>query len=154
VTSLILTGSAIISRLGVFNAVWELDASRISFVIIILFVFMNFYCGVLAWVAGNIQSDDVIAVDRIQNRLENVWIAVDISEKLGFFGTALGMFFAYKSLGELQEFTPQAIGKAWGLFTSAMFMAVITTVAGLTSSILLTIQSRLLENSLEKKIGK
>jgi hypothetical protein len=75
-TSLIFTASVIAYRFNVFNAVWELDASRISFIIIVLFVFMNFYCGALAWIAGNIQSGDVVAADRIQNRLENVGVAI------------------------------------------------------------------------------
>lgn len=170
--SLIAVGSVIVAVLGGFDLAWSLDGTKISFLIMGLFVVASGYCGVLAW-----RIDVALDTKRLQdlaassgtsvsarrplkfgaflketaNQAEHGWLAIGWCEKLGLLGTVIG--FIMMLIHGFHGFAPtnQAdIQHLLDRLSYGMSTAFVTTLVGIVCGMLLELQFHMLDRSLER----
>lgn len=119
---------------GFISQAYEYDVTKISFLILFIFLWKTANCGILIHrkASGNtaVSSSDIDAG----------WFWSDVVLSLGMVGTVIGFMIMLSSFGEVNfedvENSKQLISE----LSEGMSTALLTTLAGLTSSILIKIQ--------------
>ena len=160
--TLIAVGAVIVASLGWFGKIYELDLTKISFLILTLFVVSTGWCGFLTWQTSKTMGGvDVLefkhpdACKYLENQAEHGWFAAGLCEKLGLTGTVFG--FIIMLVGAFQGFeagNEQATRQLLEQLSSGMATAFITTLVGVVCSILLSVQYHNLSNVLDWELKK
>ena len=128
---------------GVFVSIWQNDSTKLSFLLLGLFVVMSAWCGYKTWTLSRFideGGDEPHLIDRIERLMEVGWFTSDLCLTIGMVGTVVGFImmlsgFATVNIAEVQ--TVQSLIKALGV---GMSTALYTTLAGLICGALLKIQ--------------
>ena len=106
-----------------------LDTSYISYIIIVLYLLANL----------NMFLSDIYTENRILERIA-AWIPMTLTS-LGFLGTVIGIFMALFGLFAGLNFAdPASVQLILGQITNGLSVAILTTIAGLSSAIMLSIK--------------
>src|SRR3989344_371561 len=109
VASLTLAGAAYAAALGWFGLINALDFTKISFVIMALFIGATAWCGALTWrldlCVEHMRSPETreIYLKGLMNAAEHGWFTAGLCEKLGLLGTVFG--FVVMLIGGFQGYT-------------------------------------------------
>lgn len=158
--SLIAIGTLIALFAGGFKAIAALDSSNISFVILAIFYATTAWCGYLCWkTSGLIESRHLPSfantfkerLEKIANQAEHGWFARLLCAEIGMLGTILGFVLMLADFKNLQAGGGQAFAQQLGKLALNMGIALITTLVGSVSAILLGLQYHLLCNTIDKE---
>ena len=179
--SLILFASFLIVELGLISLIINSDKSKISIIIIFIYILATFHWfynvlrldkeisnldepkeGTLmrSFLENciNLGSDDrnirlSLLEDELSNRHALGYLTVDILLKLGLTGTVIGFILMLLPIGQIQDFDPQILQKLLSTMSGGMAVALYTTLTGLVTSILLKFQYFVLDSSLSNSLN-
>ena len=179
--SLVVFSAYLIVDLGILSLIVESDRSKISLIILSIYIFACVH-----WFYLSINLDKEISsldntnsqtlirsfvdkaseegsynqknnLDLLQDELSNRhalgYLAVDILLKLGLTGTVIGFILMLLPIGEIKDFDPQILQKLLGTMSGGMAVALYTTLTGLVTSMLLKFQYFLLDSDLSNTIN-
>ena len=138
-----LFGTFIQHQYSVFNFVYEKDASRITFLIGFIFFLTTLKIGIESWRKQFTYED--------HRNTDFLWFSSDVVMSIGMVGTLIGFLLVLTSTFTNVDTTSASAMKAViGTLASGMGIALMTTLAGLVSSIIIKFQLVMLESSDEK----
>tara|TARA_B100001142_G_scaffold319040_1_gene361993 strand:- start:239 stop:853 length:615 start_codon:yes stop_codon:yes gene_type:complete len=179
--SLIFFGSYLIIYLGLFDLIIESDRSRISILILAIYLFatVHWFKNVLSLdkeissidsssketligrfnieMKGIEEKDSDSKLDVLEDELSNKnalgYLIVDILLKLGLTGTVIGFILMLLPIGEIKDFDPQILQKLLSTMSGGMAVALYTTLTGLITSMMLKFQYFLIDSSLGQTLN-
>ena len=179
--SLIIFAGYLIIYLGLFELIIESDRSRISVLILAIYLLatVHWFMNVLSLdkeIASidkpsretligrfNIEMTRVnekdhgsrlgLLEDELSNKNALGYLIVDILLKLGLTGTVIGFILMLLPIGEIKDFDPQILQKLLSTMSGGMAVALYTTLTGLISSMLLKFQYFLIDSSLSQTLN-
>lgn len=122
---------------------WENDSTKLSFVLLAIFIHMSCWCGYKTWRLSKFldrEETEKYLVEKIEGLMEAGWFASDLCLSIGMVGTVIGfisMMSGFATIDVSNMTTVQDMIKGLG---SGMSTALYTTLIGLISSALLKIQ--------------
>ena len=130
---LTLSGCVVINYFNGFEFLWANDFTKISFVIMALFVFGS---AMIGYKVFSYTKDEEIGF-----RYEGEWLISEHLMSLGLLGTVLGIFTAfYLSFKDLDIGNPEASQQVISSMATSLSVAMLTTICGLVASMLLKTQ--------------
>ena len=179
--SLVIFSSYLIVDLGILSLIIESDKSKISLIILSIYVLA---CAHWFYISINLDkeissledtnnqtlirsfidkaskensSNPKNSLDLLQDELLNRhalgYLTVDILLKLGLTGTVIGFILMLLPIGEIKDFDPQILQKLLATMSGGMAVALYTTLTGLVTSMLLKFQYFLLDSDLSHTIN-
>jgi len=171
----------LIVDLGLFSLIVESDKSKISIIILGLylvscihwfFVALNldkeiksienpdkttligsFVADITSVGQTSVDKKITLLQDELSNKFSFGYLAVDVLLKLGLTGTVIGFILMLLPIGEIQDFDPKILQKLLSTMSGGMAVALYTTLTGLISSMLLKFQYFLLDMRLSDNIN-
>ena len=171
----------LIVDLGLFSLIVESDKSKISIIILGLylvscihwfFVALNldkeiksienpdkttligsFVADITSIGQTSVDKKITLLQDELSNKFSFGYLAVDVLLKLGLTGTVIGFILMLLPIGEIQDFDPKILQKLLSTMSGGMAVALYTTLTGLISSMLLKFQYFLLDMRLSDNIN-
>ena len=181
VTSLVVFLIYLIVDLGLFSLIVESDKSKISIIILGLyliscihwfFVALNldkeiksienpdkttligsFVADITSVGQTSVDKKITLLQDELSNKFSFGYLVVDVLLKLGLTGTVIGFILMLLPIGEIQDFDPKILQKLLSTMSGGMAVALYTTLTGLISSMLLKFQYFLLDMRLSDNIN-
>lgn len=138
---LLLAASGLCFYQGIFASIWNSDITKLSFVIMFLFLMQTGICGANTFRA---KDSGLISMD---SRIESGWFMSDLFLSIGMIGTVIGFISMLAGFSSLNIEDTQAVQGLISDLGFGMSTALYTTLVGLVSSILLKIQYFNLEQS-------
>lgn len=131
-----LAGLALCQYFNLFEYVWHGDATKISFVIIAIWLYTSINAGRLAWLysKGKMHGTDVHA------KSENGWFLSDQCLTLGMLGTVIGFLLMMSSINLNAASDPGSIQAMLKAMALGMSTALITTAVGMVFGNLIKLQ--------------
>lgn len=154
--ALVLAGCGISAQLGLFGAMLDADATRLTVVTIALFAVATGWTGFQAWrldalrdagAAPNAAKPDLKEADIASEDLPHAW---NLCELLGFLGTVIGLVMMLSQFNELIAADTKDIGPFLSRAVYGLGTAFVTTIVGYVCSLLLRIQHRELVREIER----
>lgn len=151
-------------RAGAWQRLLAADPTRLTMVIVLLFIACSFWVGHRAWRLGRqrnaldagatdtdawthsfLRSADRSNALQVLGELahgphEMAWWLNGIQLKLGLLGKVIGFSILALDLGQMQSFDPSQSAQLLKSLTGGLGIALLTTVTGLTGNILLGLQ--------------
>ena len=181
VISLVVFLIYLIVDLGLFSLIVESDKSKISIIILGLyliscihwfFVALNldkeiksienpdkttligsFVADITSIGQTSVEKKITLLQDELSNKFSFGYLVVDVLLKLGLTGTVIGFILMLLPIGEIQDFDPKILQKLLSTMSGGMAVALYTTLTGLISSMLLKFQYFLLDMRLSDNIN-
>ena len=173
--TVIAFGFYILYDLSILNLILESDRSKISILILLIYLVATLHWIYLARnldaeIKGEgkvlefikiadskptieIQGLLKILEDELSNRHALGHMISDILLKLGLTGTVVGFILMLLPIGEMKDFDPEKIQPLLSSMSGGMAVALYTTLSGLVTSTILKFQYFLLDSSLSKLIN-
>ena len=179
--SLLFFASFLVVDLGLLSLIIASDKSRISIIIISIYILATFHWFYNAFRLDkeisnldelknetlissflkndrNLDASDkkielTLLEDELSNRHAIGYLSVDILLKLGLTGTVIGFILMLLPIGQIQDFDPQILQKLLSTMSGGMAVALYTTLTGLVTSILLKFQYFMLDSSLSNTLN-
>jgi hypothetical protein len=160
ILGLILFAAYLLYDRGLLGVVLQGDKSRLSWIIIAIWVGMSFrWLYLLRWVQHQNDMADALQPpsDEISEReasmarwLNHGWFAADSVLKIGLLGTIIGFILMLSPIATLGSFDPASLQKALGEMSGGMAVALYTTLSGLIANIVLRFQYQFLADAMQK----
>lgn len=133
--SLSIVGAVIAQVFGVYEYVWKNDATKLSFVILVVFLLATVFVGVQTYRARN--GDQAF-----EKHLPFCWFLTEKLLGLGIIGTLIGFLLMLQTAfsGSLDLSSAGGAQKALAGMALGFATAGLTTLAGLICSLLLKLQ--------------
>jgi len=142
--TLVILGMAFAALFGIPSKVYENDATKLSFLIVGIFIVMSTRCGIQTYNKEILQNlDGELAkqkTDQLNNAIETGWFASDLCLTIGMIGTVIGFIMMLAGFGAVDAKDASSIQNLMSSMSSGMATALYTTLAGLICSSLLKIQ--------------
>ena len=179
--SLLFFASFLVVDLGLLSLIIASDKSKISIIIISIYILATFHWFYNAFRLDkeisnlddpnnetlinsflkndrNLDSSDKkielsLLEDELSNRHAIGYLSVDILLKLGLTGTVIGFILMLLPIGQIQDVDPQILQKLLSTMSGGMAVALYTTLTGLVTSILLKFQYFMLDSSLSNALN-
>ena len=163
---LLVFGAHLLWQAGVWHRLVEVDPTRLTLVIVLLFTGSSVWCGhrawelghqrqqllekgpaVASWAAeynGNAHVDASVRMQVLGERAhgphEMAWWLNGIQLKLGLLGKVIGFSILAYQLGQTDSFDPSQSAQLLKNLTGGLGIALLTTVTGLAGNMLLGLQ--------------
>ena len=179
--SLIFFAAFLIVDLGLLSLIIDSDKSKISIIIIFIYILATFHWFYNAFrldkeisdldepkngtlMSSFLENNENLGTadrniqlslleDELSNRHALGYLSVDILLKLGLTGTVIGFILMLLPIGQIQDFDPQILQKLLSTMSGGMAVALYTTLTGLVTSILLKFQYFILDSSLSNSLN-
>lgn len=139
---------------GLAQAVWDADVTHITSVIAIVFVASCGYLGLTSWRHDNIdntQLGSALKVAEVSADTNFGRTMAFIVTLLGLLGTAIGLMFQAKAMGQLDVSNPQNIVGFIGTIGSALSTALYATASGIIACIGITLMNLNIEYFIDRQ---
>jgi len=164
---LLMFGALLLWQAGAWHRLVQADPTRLTLVIVAMFIGCSLWAGHRAWVLGRQFSalgtgrsegwgDEFLSGatrpgsdrsawlqvlgERAHGPHEMAWWLNGIQLKLGLLGKVIGFSILALQLGQLESFDPSQSAQLLKSLTGGLGIALLTTVTGLTGNILLGLQ--------------
>lgn len=131
-----LAALAVCTMLGLVDALWRVDGTRISFGILAIYLLVSPFVGWLTWGRGDAERYTKACV-----------YAAELMMGLGMLGTVIGFLQALGVIGGIDPSNVQAMQKALMSIGAGVGVALTTTLVGLACAMLIQLQVVNLEAS-------
>ena len=151
--SAVMAGATYLYFTDMFALLWNKDATKLSYVLLLLFVFMSVWCGYKTWrlsVFLDSNKTEKYIIEKIEHLMEVGWFTSDLCLSIGMMGTVIGfimMLSGFSNVNVEDLSTVQGMIKGLG---AGMSTALYTTLTGLVCSALLKIQYCNLSQAIDK----
>ena len=151
--SAVMAGATYLYFTDMFTLLWNKDATKLSYVLLLLFVFMSVWCGYKTWrlsVFLDSNKTEKYIIEKIEHLMEVGWFTSDLCLSIGMMGTVIGfimMLSGFSNVNVEDLSTVQGMIKGLG---AGMSTALYTTLTGLVCSALLKIQYFNLSQAIDK----
>ena len=151
--SAVMAGATYLYFTGMFTLLWNNDATKLSYVLLLLFVFMSVWCGYKTWrlsVFLDSNKTEKYIIEKIEHLMEVGWFTSDLCLSIGMMGTVIGfimMLSGFSNVNVEDLSIVQGMIKGLG---AGMSTALYTTLTGLVCSALLKIQYFNLSQAIDK----
>lgn len=138
-----LIGLTLVAMSGGLVVLWEQDSTKLSFVLMGIFMGMSTWCGMKTWRLSRFidsSDEDEHIVAKIEGLMEVGWFTSDLCLSIGMMGTVIGFVMMLSGLAQVDVSdinTVQGLIKNLG---GGMSTALYSTLVGLICSSLLKIQ--------------
>lgn len=116
----------------------RMDVTKITFLIIVLFIWFSIRAGTLTYALSTGRSE--LATPQI----DTIWFVSDVLTSLGLLGTIIGLIYALTTL----SMDPSQVIANMPKMITGLSSAFVTTMGGLIGSILLRVQGHALDRFL------
>jgi hypothetical protein len=138
-----LFGAFMQYQYSLFDFVYEKDVSRITFLISFIFILTTIKIGIESWRQQ--------FTDKNHRNIDILWFSSDVLMSIGMVGTLIGFLLVLTTtFTNIDTTSASAMKAVIGTLASGMGIALMTTLAGLVSSIVIKFQLVMLESSDEK----
>ena len=176
--TLVLFSFYLLFQLELINLIVESDRSKISMIILAIYVLASvhwFYVALsldreissiiepkentligrfLLNTDKNSEKNNLLLIeDELSNKHSVGYLAVDVLLKLGLTGTVIGFILMLLPIGEIKDFDPEILQKLLSTMSGGMAVALYTTLTGLVTSMILKFQYFVLDSSLSQTIN-
>ena len=176
--TLILFSFYLLFQLELINLIVESDRSKISMIILAIYVLATvhwFYVALsldreissiiepkentligrfLLNTDKNSEKNNLLLIeDELSNKHSVAYLAVDDLLKIGLTGTVIGFILMLLPIGEIKDFDPEILQKLLSTMSGGMAVALYTTLTGLVTSMILKFQYFVLDSSLSQTIN-
>ena len=176
--TLILFSFYLLFQLELINLIVESDRSKISMIILAIYVLATvhwFYVALsldreissiiepkentligrfLLNTDKNSEKNNLLLIeDELSNKHSVGYLAVDVLLKLGLTGTVIGFILMLLPIGEIKDFDPEILQKLLSTMSGGMAVALYTTLTGLVTSMILKFLYFVLDSSLSQTIN-
>jgi len=168
---------AVLGTEGLLGLVIESDRSRLSVVIILIYIIASVHWLLISWdlscqrvaleLEGDAYEESRVAhflrtladagtrqyealADRLQNRHVVGHFIADALLKLGLLGTIIGFILMLLPVAQIEDFDTNLVQQLMVQMSAGMAVALYTTLAGLVTSTLLKLQYLLADNALSE----
>ena len=168
---------AVLGTEGLLALVIESDRSRLSVVIILIYIIASVHWLLISWdlscqrvaleLEGDAYEESRVAhflrtladagtrqyealADRLQNRHVVGHFIADALLKLGLLGTIIGFILMLLPVAQIEDFDTNLVQQLMVQMSAGMAVALYTTLAGLVTSTLLKLQYLLADNALSE----
>ena len=168
---------AVLATEGLLALVIESDRSRLSIVIMLIYVIASVHWLLISWdlscqrvaldLGGDAYGESRVAhflktltdagtrqyealADRLQNRHTAGHFIADALLKLGLLGTIIGFILMLLPVAQIEDFDTNLVQQLMVQMSAGMAVALYTTLAGLVTSTLLKLQYLLADNALSE----
>jgi len=138
-----IVGIVLIAINGGWLILWNEDTTKLSFVLLAIFMGMSTWCGVKTWRLScflDQEGEDKHLVEKIEHLVEVGWFTSDLCLSIGMMGTVIGFVMMLSGLAQVDVSdinTVQGLIKNLG---AGMSTALYSTLTGLICSSLLKVQ--------------
>lgn len=150
---LILFGAYLLYERGLMGILLEGDKSRLSWLIIAIWVAMSArWLYLLRWVQGQEDMQETASEAReamMARWLNHGWFAADSVLKIGLLGTIIGFILMLSPIASLASFDAASLQAALGQMSGGMAVALYTTLTGLVVNIVLRFQFQFLADAMQ-----
>jgi uncharacterized membrane protein YfcA len=126
--------------LGFFQKIYEADSTKLSFLILAIFLSMSVWCGLKTWKWSQLKEPDIAEHRRFRQLEEIGWFASDICLSIGMIGTVIGFIMMLVGFTSVDASNAKSVQELLSTLGAGMSTALYTTLTGLISSVLLKIQ--------------
>lgn len=134
-----LTASAVIYNLGFFHEVWNKDQTKLSFVILGLFLISSLWIGTKTWKSKKKTITE--------SEGDSLWFIAETMLTIGMIGTVAGFILMLgQSFSSIDATQPETLKIALRDMALGMSTALYTTLIGLVCSQLTKIQMMIFES--------
>ncbi len=154
---LVLFGAYLLYERGLLSVLLEGDKSRLSWLIIAIWVVMSLrWLQLLRWVQHQHETLETFSKgasdeqEALMGRwLAHGWLAADSALKIGLLGTIIGFIFMLSPIATLVSFDPVSLQGALGGMSAGMAVALYTTLTGLVANMVLRLQFQFLADNMQ-----
>ena len=138
---------------GFVETIWEADSTKLSFLLLLIFLKMSAWCGYKTWTLSRFideKKQDKHIVEKIEHLMEVGWFTSDLCLTIGMIGTVVGfimMLSGFTTVDTSDVKTVQDLIKTLG---GGMSTALYTTLMGLICSAGLKVQYFNLSQAIDK----
>lgn len=164
---LLAFAAVLLWQAGAWHRLVQADPTRLTLVIVALFIACSIWCGKRAWELGRERTamdlgevrgwgPEFLASTRVPGSDRSSWLQLlgerahgphemawwlnGIQLKLGLLGKVIGFSILALDMGQMQGFDPSQSAQLLKSLTGGLGIALLTTVTGLTGNILLGLQ--------------
>jgi len=135
------------------RVLWEHDSTKLSFLLLFIFIHMSIWCGYKTWRLSRFLDRDETEkylVEKIEGLMEAGWFASDLCLSIGMVGTVIGFITMMSGFGDIDVTNMTTVQDMIKSLGSGMSTALYTTLVGLVCSALLKIQYFNLSQAIDK----
>ena len=138
-----IVGMVLIAINGGWLILWNEDTTKLSFVLLAIFMGMSTWCGMKTWRLSRFLDEgrkEKHVVEKIEHLVEVGWFTSDLCLSIGMMGTVIGFVMMLSGLAQVDVSdinTVQGLIKNLG---AGMSTALYSTLTGLVCSSLLKVQ--------------
>jgi hypothetical protein len=135
------------------RTLWEHDSTKLSFLLLLIFIHMSAWCGYKTWRLSRFLDRDETEkylVEKIEGLMEAGWFASDLCLSIGMVGTVIGFITMMSGFGQIDVANMTTVQDMIKSLGSGMSTALYTTLVGLICSALLKIQYFNLSQAIDK----
>ena len=151
--TIIAVGFIFAASQGFVETIWEADTTKLSFLLLVIFLKMSACCGYKTWTLSRFideKKQDKHIVEKIEHLMEVGWFTSDLCLTIGMIGTVVGfimMLSGFTTVDTSDVKTVQDLIKTLGV---GMSTALYTTLMGLICSAGLKVQYFNLSQAIDK----
>ena len=153
--AIVIVGVSFALAFDLFSQLWEKDVTKLSFVIIFMYLFMSVWCGVKTFKISKIISFKNVNQQDLKDVASDEevgWFVSDLMTSIGMIGTVIGFIIMLGSIHMIDTSNIRTIKEMFNTLGSGMAIALLTTLVGLICSLLLKIQYFNLSKSIEENL--
>ena len=149
--TLVILGVVFAILFEIPSKVYENDATKLSFLIVGIFIIMSVRCGIQTYNKEILRHlDGELAkqkTNQLNSAIETGWFVSDLCLTIGMMGTVIGFIMMLAGFGAVDAKDANSIQNLMSSMSSGMATALYTTLAGLICSSLLKIQYFNIDNA-------
>ena len=151
--TIIVVGFIFAASQGFVETIWKADSTKLSFLLLIIFLKMSAWCGYKTWTLSRFideKKQEKHIVEKIEHLIEVGWFTSDLCLTIGMIGTVVGfimMLSGFTTVDTSDIKTVQDLIKTLGV---GMSTALYTTLMGLICSAGLKVQYFNLSQAIDK----
>jgi hypothetical protein len=139
----VLVGCGFANFFNLFTDLWHKDVTKLSFLILVMYVVMSLWCGLKTFRLSKIVSHEEVDQHDLQEIADNEeigWFVSDLMTSIGMIGTVIGFIVMLGSFHTIDTSNIKSIQEMFNSLGTGMSIALLTTLVGLICSSLLKIQ--------------
>lgn len=151
--TMIIVGFIFAGSQGFLYTLWIEDSTKLSFLLLFIFLQMSIWCGYKTWTLSKFIDDkkeDKHIVEKIEHLMEVGWFTSDLCLTIGMIGTVAGFIMMLSGFATVDTNDIKTVQDLIKTLGTGMSTALYTTLMGLICSAGLKVQYFNLSQAIDK----
>ena len=151
--TMIMVGFIFAGSQGFLYTLWIEDSTKLSFLLLFIFLQMSIWCGYKTWTLSKFIDDkkeDKHIVEKIEHLMEVGWFTSDLCLTIGMIGTVAGFIMMLSGFATVDTNDIKTVQDLIKTLGTGMSTALYTTLMGLICSAGLKVQYFNLSQAIDK----